>query len=316
MNVRMSPSNNQLTRILIVLGIVLLLAIVGFGGYYWYDRYYRPQPTVADASVQQAEQAVASDPQNLEKRLALADAYMTSGRWDDAIARANEVLAIEPKDPEMQQAWLIIGVSSALQGKYSDAIDPLSKLVEARKDADMPGLDPQLKAAAYYLGDSYLQLNDPKSAVAPLEQAVMWSQTDADAMYKLGLAYAGTQEYRKAADMFYAATTLVPDFLEAYEGLADAYTKLEMPALATYARGMMAYSRKDYAAARDLLLQASQTQTDYAPIFAGLGRTYEGLNDLQAAKTAYEDALKIDPNNFTAKNGLQRVQAMLQPQDQ
>ena len=85
-----------------------------------------------------------------------------------------------------------------------------------------------------------------------------------------------------------------------------------MPALATYARGMMAYSKKDYAAARDLLLEASQAQTDYAPIFAGLGRTYEGLNDLQAATTAYENALKIDPNNFTAKNGLQRVQAMTQ----
>ena len=99
MNVRMSPSNKQLTRILIVLGIVLLLAIVGFGGYYWYDRYYRPQPTVADASVQKAEEAVASDPQSLEKRLALADAYMTSGRWDDAIARANEVLAVEPEGP-------------------------------------------------------------------------------------------------------------------------------------------------------------------------------------------------------------------------
>jgi tetratricopeptide (TPR) repeat protein len=111
--------------------------------------------------------------------------------------------------------------------------------------------------------------------------------------------------------MFHGATTFVPDYLEAYQAMADVYDTLKMPELATYARGMMAYSKKDYAAARDLLLKSAQARPDFAPTFAGLGRTYEALEDLQAAKSAYESALAIDPNDFTASNGLERVEAML-----
>ena len=312
LNERLFSSTYQLTRIVILLGIVLVLAVISFGGYYYYDRYYHPQPKAVQLSLEQAEKAVASDPQNLDKRVALAETYMSSARWNDAITQANEVLAVKPEAPYMQRAWLIIGVSNAQMGKYNEAIEPLTKFVAARKDEDMPGLDKQLQAAAYYLGDSYLQLKDPKSAVAPLEMATNWSQTDADSMYKLGLAYAGIQEYEKAANMFHAATTFVPDYLEAYQAMAETYDTLKMPALAMYARGMMAYSQKDYAAARDLLLKSAEAKPDYAPTFAGLGRAYEGLDDLQDAKAAYESALKLDPNNFTARDGLQRVEAMLQ----
>jgi tetratricopeptide (TPR) repeat protein len=301
----------QLTRIVILLGVLLVVAVVSFGSYYYYDRYYQPQPKAVEASMAQAEQAAASDPQNPDKRLALAETYMMNGRWNDAMAQAAEILAANPEDKYLQRAWLVIGVSSHQMGNYNDAIDPLTQFVDARKGEEMPGVDKQLQAAAYYLGDSYLQLGEPQEAIAPLEMSVNWSQTDADSMYKLGLAYAGVKDYEKAVNMFHGATTFVPDFLEAYQAMADTYDAMNMPALATYARGMMAYSKKDYSSARDLLLQSSQVKPDFAPTFAGLGRTYEALNDLLNAKTAYEAALKIDVNNFTASNGLQRVEAML-----
>jgi hypothetical protein len=35
------------------------------------------------------------------------------------------------------------------------------------------------------------------------------------------------------------------------------------------------------------------------------------LNDLPNAKGAYEAALKIDMNNYTASNGLERINALL-----
>jgi len=312
LNERLFSSTYQLTRIVILLGIVLVVAVVSFGSYYYYDRYYRPQPKAAQVSLDQAEKAVRDDPQNIDKRLVLAETLMLNAHWEDAIAQANEVMGTDPEAPYMQRGWLIIGVSNAQMGKYSDAIEPLTKFVDARKDEEMPGVDRQLQAAAYYLGDSYLQLKDPQLAVAPLENAVNWSQTDADAMYKLGLAYAGIQEYEKAANMFHAATTFVPDYLEAYQAMAETYNVLKIPDLVMYAHGMMAYSTKDYATARDLLLKSAEARPDFAPTFAGLGRTYEALEDLADAKSAYETALTIDPNNFTATNGLQRVEAMLQ----
>ena len=305
---RLFSSTYQLQRVVILTAIALVLVVISFGSYYYYDRYYRPQPKIAVASLSQAEQAVRDNPDDPDKRLELAGTYMTNGRFDEAISQA---FIVKQVYPDNIGADFVLGISYANTGKPTDAIEPLTKFVESRKDEDMPGLDKQLQAAAYYLGDSYLQLGKPQEAVSPLEMAVMWSRTDADAMYKLGLAYSGAHEYEKAADMFHAATTFVPDFLEAYQGLEASYTALNRPELALYARGMMAYSTKDYEAARDLLLESAKAEPNFAPTFAGLGRTYESLNDLPNAKVSYETALKIDVNNYTASNGLQRVEAMM-----
>jgi tetratricopeptide (TPR) repeat protein len=305
---RLFSSTYQLQRVVILVSIALGLALVSFGSYYYYDRYYKPQPKIADVSVSDAEKAVRDDPQNADKRLALAETYMINQHWNEAAQQATQVLGIQPDN---QHAWLVLGVSNANNGKPADAIDPLTKFVNARKDEDQAQLDKQLQGAAYYLGDSYLQLGKPAEAVTPLEQAVNWSQTDADAMYKLGLAYMGTKQLDKAVNMFQGATTFVPDFLEAYEAMASAYDTMKQPALADYARGMEAYSKKDYASARDILLKSIQEKPDFAPTFAGLGRVYESLKDLPNAKTSYETALKIDVNNFTASTGIQRVDALM-----
>jgi tetratricopeptide (TPR) repeat protein len=308
LNEKLFSSNYQLQRIVILMAVALVLAVVSFGGYYYYDRYYSSQPTVSEVSIEDAEKAVRDDPQSVDARIALAETYMINGRFEDALTNANQVLSLEPDN---QHAWLVAGISYANTGKPAEAIDPLTEFVDARKEEDMPGLDKQLQAAAYFLGDCYLQLGKPQEAIVPLESAVKWSRTDADSMYKLGLAYSGAQEYEKAADMFHAATTFVPDFLEAYQGLEAAYTALNMPGLAIYAHGMIAYSQKDYESARDILLESTQMEPNYAPTFAGLGRIYESLNDLPNAKASYETALKIDVNDFTASNGLQRVEAMM-----
>jgi tetratricopeptide (TPR) repeat protein len=304
---KLFSSTYQLQRVIVLTAIVLVVAVASFAGYYYYDRYYRPQPKAAELSLSQAEQAVRDNPQDAKARLALSEALMQNRRWAEAIDQANQVLVVEP---ENQHAWLVVGVSSANSGQPANAIDPLTKFVNARKDEQMPGLDPQLQAASYYLGDSYLQLNQPQDAIAPLEQTVNWSKTDADSMYKLGLAYAGTKDYAKAVNMYHAATTYVPDFLEAYTAMADAYTAMNRPEMVDYANGMSAYAKKDYKTALALLLKSAQAKPDFAPTFAGLGRTYEAMNDLPNAKAAYEATLKLDINNFTANNGLQRIEAL------
>jgi tetratricopeptide (TPR) repeat protein len=299
----------QVTRITILAGVVLVLAVISFAGYYYYDRYYsQPQAETQEMSVAHAEQAVRDDPTSLDKRMALAEVYMLYQRYQDAITQAQQVLASEPDN---QRGWLVIGVASANTGKPSDAIDPLTRFVDARKDEEMPGLDKSLQAAAYYLGDSYLQLGKPQEAIEPLTQAVNWSQTDADAMYKLGMAYAAVQDYPNAVNMFSAATTFVPDFLEAYDAMALAYDAAGKPDYGDYARGMSAYSKKDYQAAIELLSKSAQAQPGFAPTFAGLGMAYEALGNLQEAITAYQTAVQLDPNNFTASRGVERVEKLI-----
>lgn len=298
----------QVQRIVVLVGIVLALAVASFGGYYYYDRYYRPQPKVAEMGIAQAEQALRDAPENPDVRLNLAETYMANRRFDDALKQANEVMGAYPDN---QRAWFLVGIINALKGSPSEAIDPLSKFLDANKNAEMPGLNKTLQSAAYYLGDSYLQLNEPDKAVPVLEKAVEWSQTDSDAMYKLGMAYIGMKQYKQAIPMFQQATLFVPNYKEAYDGMVVAYEALNESGYADYARGMSAFSKKDYATALPLLKKAADAEKDFQPVLDGLGLTYEATNDLQNAKASYEAALKLNPDDFTAKTGLQRVTALL-----
>ena len=259
-------------------------------------------------TIAEAEQAVRDDPGSPDVRLGLAETYLLYSRFDDAVEQA---LQVQKEYPDEMRVYFVLGISYANNGNPEQALEPLQKFIDSRKDEEMPGLDKQLQAASYYLGESFMQLGQPDKAILPYENAVNWSQTDADAMYKLGTAYAGMKDYDKAVNMYIAATTFVPDYFEAYDAMAAAYDVLNEPDLANYARGMMAYSRKDYQGALDLLLKSAQARPDFPLTFAGIGRTYEALSDLPNAKIAYETALKLDPNNFTASIGIQRVEAGL-----
>jgi tetratricopeptide (TPR) repeat protein len=308
LNERLFSSTYQLQRIIILLGIILVVGIVSFGGYYYYDRYYSNQPTVKEQSIGQAEQAVRDDPQNADKRLALAETYMLNQRFDDALAQAQEVMNASPDN---QHAWLVIGVANALKGNPQAALDPLQKYFDANKDADMPGLNKALQSAAYYLGDSYLKLNQPDKAIPVLEKDVEWSQTDADAMYKLGVAYIAIGRYADGVTVLQTATSFVPNYTEAYQAMATAFAAGNDADYLNYARGMVAYSQKQYSVALELLSKAAKGKPDFAPVFDGLGLTYEATGDLQNAKANYETAAKLVSDDFTASSGLQRVEALL-----
>ncbi len=301
-------STHQIKRIILWLGIALILVTVTFTGYYYYDRYYTTEVPVIEQMISEVEQAVRDNPNDPEARLKLAETYMLNGKFADAIP---QILQVKESYPDNLQADFLLGVSYASSGKPQQAIEPLQKFIASQEDSSMLALNKPFLAALYYLGDSYLQLGQPQEAIAPLERNVGLSQIDADAMYKLGMAYAGTGEHFGAVVMFHTATAYVPNFTEAYEAMALSYEANGQQSYANYARGMAAYSRQDYKKALDLLLQFAQAQPDFAPAFAGLGMTYEALGDLQNAKSSYDTAVLLDPGNYAASRGAQRVEAAL-----
>jgi len=309
LNQRLFSSTYQLQRIVILAAIILGIAVVSFGAYYYYDRYYTSQPTVSELSISQAEQAVRDDPQNVDKRLMLAETYMLNRRFADAITQA---LQVKSTKPDNLNADFVLGVAYANSGKPQQAVDPLEKFIESRKDEDMAGLDQQLQSALYYLGDSFLQLGDAQDAIQPLEITVNFVQTDADSIYKLGLAYAGVQRYDDAIAAFQRAAAFIPNFSEAYEAMATAYDAQGKTVEAGYARAMVTYSKKDYATAHSMLAKINQSAPEFAPAFIGLGLTCEAEKDLPCALSAYQTAVKLEPDDFSANQGAQRVQAGLQ----
>lgn len=304
LNLRLFPTTAHLQRAVIIFGALLVLLTVSFAGYYYYDRYYSDESPVIDNLVAEAQQAVRDDPQNVDARLALAEIYMLGGRWMAAIEQAQMAAELAPDDLRIK---FILGIAFANSGQPQESIEPLEAFLDSMLDADMLGLNKQYLAALYFLGDSYLQLGQFEAAIAPLEAAVMFNRANADAIYKLAQAYIGLQEYERALLALEEAITFVPDFFEAYQAMSLVYQTLGMPAEENYARGMLAYASQDYSSARSRLTEATTALPDFAPGFVGLGLACEKQADLECALDAYQSAVLLDAENFTANQGILRL---------
>jgi tetratricopeptide (TPR) repeat protein len=305
---KLTTDTRLMKRLILLVSLLLVVAVLGFGAYYYYDRYYSSKPKKMELTIQQAEQALKTDPKSADKRMALAELYLFNSRYVEAITNANQVLLA---DPQNQRAWLVLGLGYAMKGDPSSAVEPLQKYYDAKKNSDMPGLNRSLQTAAFYLGDSYYKLGQPEKALEPLENGVRWSKTDADAMYKLGLVYTDLKKYDDALQMFTYATAFVPNYREVYEGMAKVFTLTHEPDYLNYAQGMVAYSKKDYQTATSLLLKSAQAKPDFAPVFAGLGMAYEAQTDYLKSRDAFDTALKLDPTNLAAQQGKQRVEILI-----
>src|ERR1700690_949681 len=144
LNDRVFSSTAQIRRLIILMIVIIGLLILSFATYYYYDRYYNPQQSTAQTAISQAEQAVSADPQNEQKRLHLAQTYIIYNRFDDAV---NQAMQVKQVDPNNVEADFVLGIVYAIDNKPQQAIDPLQKLIDARKGEDNPALDPELQSA-------------------------------------------------------------------------------------------------------------------------------------------------------------------------
>ena len=303
--------SHQLTRIVILTGIALVLVVVSFWGYYYYDRYVDRSGNVSpiQQSISDLEQAVRENPTDVDLRLSLAETYMANRHYENAIAQAEQVYRT---DLENERALFVLGLSLASTARYEQAIEPLKKFAAIREKSEMANVDSALETALYFLGESYLQTGQGGEAISVLERALEINRTDADAMYKLGQAYAATGRHEEAIASYKNAIRFVPDFAEVYQGMVESYLTLNQPTHAAYARGMLAYSIKDYEGARVELEQVVITEPDYVPAYLGLGLTYEQLGDYQNALAYADLALQMDPNSQAAFQLKGRVEATMQ----
>ncbi len=299
-----------LKRLVKILAIAVGLVFLSFAGYYYWDRYiYLGDASPIERDIAVLEEAVREDPQDPDRRVALAEYYLGKGLYADAIEQAAQVLQVYP---EHERALLVLGIACVRAEQYQEAIEPLEAFVNLRKDGQMAKTDMSLEAAYYFLGHSYLALGQPEEAIPPLQAAIEIERTDADALYKLGEALRQIEEYEQALGYLERAVRLVPDFAEAYEAMIALYEATDRPDHARFARGMQAYAVGDYVTALEYLQPATAALTDFAPAYVGLAMTYERLGDLTAAMQAAEKALALAPDDFSAQQTYGRIQAAMQ----
>lgn len=291
----------------LVLAGAAVLALVGFGIYYYNDRYVT---TVPDPKMQlraTAEADVRKDPQNVNKRLALADLYLGLGDVSKAVGQAEEARKLDAANPGVD---LMLGLAYARSARCTDSVTLLPKFIDTRKDAEMAGLDVQLQTAYYWLGDCYIQLKQPDKAIAPLETTIGYNSTDSDSMVKLGQAYLGAHRKDDAIKILQRAIAFVPNYREAYQVLGDVYRAKGDATSAEYADAMVQYCDKDYEAAYPRLVVVNNTVPTFGAGFTGTGLVCEAQRNYACAISSFETALKLSPEDLTAAQGLQRAKTL------
>jgi len=300
-----------LKRMVLLMAIAVGVVFLTFGGYYYWDRYVRlGDQSPLERDIAALEEAVREDPQDPERRVALAEYYLGKGLYSEALKQAGEVLKAFPDN---DRALLVQGIAYVRTEDYQAAIAPLEAFVNLRKDSPMANTDIALETAYYFLGESYMALNQPENAIQPLEAAIKIERTDADALYQLGVAYLETGQPEEALPYLERAVRLVPDFTEAYTAMVDVYKAEGKDDHVAFARGMKAFAMGEYETAQAQLEAATQALPEFAPAFVGLAMTYEKQGNLEAAMQAAERALQLAPEDFSAQQTYGRIQAATQP---
>ena len=306
---RRQLGTKSIQRLVWIVLAVLVVSLVLFGGYYYWDRYvHLGDKSPAELDIEQMEQVVREDPQNVEARVAMAEYYLNQGMYQEAIDQTTQVLDAYP---ENDGALLISGIAHVRLDQPEAALGSLEKFIELRKDAPMAGADTILEAAYYFSGESYMKLDRPAEAIVALEAALAISATDADAIYQLGQAYQADDQPEAALVRYHQAIRFVPDFTEAYSGMIESYSTLDQSSFVAYARGMEAFCLRDYGTARTHLENATEALPDFGPAFLGMGLTYEQLGEPEAALGAIQQALELNPSDFAAQQALGRIQATM-----
>jgi tetratricopeptide (TPR) repeat protein len=297
----------MLDRLVRMTFIALILVVVGFGAYYYWDRYiHLGDESPVEKGAAYLEEQVRENPNDPAVRIALAHFYLQSGAYERSIEQANQILSAMPED---QNGLFFLGMSYAYLKQPEEAIEPLSKFVIIREQGEMAGLDSELQRALYFLGDSYFKTGRPDEAVASLTRALEINRTDADAMYVLGQVYASLGKHAQALEQYQNAVRFVPDFTEAYQGMLESYSALDHSSYVAYAKGMEALTMDDLETALTYLESAADGLSDFAPAYLGLGLTYEKLGNAQQATMNLQRALELDPDNYMASHALGRIQA-------
>ncbi|NJD26769.1 MAG: tetratricopeptide repeat protein [Chloroflexi bacterium] len=299
-----NASDADLTRWTKRVALLVVLAFLAFAAFYAADRWRPPAPAIVDQQIAGLEQAVRDNPNDIAVRGQLADAYAAKGRYVEAIAQYDVIIAA---GVSLEPAHL--GRGRALQelGRLDEAAQAFEAVVAVAKDGEMAHVDLGLQAAYYGLGSIAMQQDRPQDAIGHFEKALAISRSDADSLYLLGTAFIATGAPSKAITVLRASVTFVPvGWSEPYVALAEAYEATGEAALGAWATAMAQLMSGDSAAAEPALL--ALVEGDAALDAAiGLGLLYETGGDNARAAEWYGRALEIDPASSAAGLGLGRV---------
>ena len=165
---------------------------------------------------------------------------------------------------------------------------------------------------------------DLTTADAAIKASLKKNGKDAEAYFWLGIIRFNQDDKKGAIDAYTKATTLKPDYAEAWNNLANvqrnsgdndkaivSYQKalsLDPKLGQTYINLAVVYELKDnWAKAEETILAGTKQVTNRADMWILQGDIQDHLGKKDAAIASYQQALKIDATNPDAKAALDRL---------
>lgn len=190
-----------------------------------------------------------------------------------------------------------------------------------------PSAEATAKAAALQKsfddGVALSKSGDFDGSIAKFNEAIAQAPNCHDCYYNIGFAHSQKKEWDKAEVAYKKATELKPDYVEAWNGLANTYNtqkKLDLALEATanaakyggtaggggnasalYNQGVILWNQSKYAEAKEKFDAAAKADPKYSDAHYRLGMANLNLGDMPGAIAAFEGYLKAAPTGEYAE---------------
>lgn len=270
-----------------------------------------------EKAVEISRQLIAANPDEARHRVQLGQIYENNQRLPEALKTYQEAEKRFPADPVVQLA---------LAEYYRKTKDAARQQEYLRKAIVNKELDPeaQISLLLPYLQDMAQDSSRRAEGVEIAEQLSRQHPKDARLQLFYGELLQMTGKDAEASDQYRKVVELDPSKFLAWQQLMFSYTAprdadsliavseralrlFPTQAIAHYLNGIGHQNKKNYKASakaiqRGIDLQPEENAAFLAQMYVSLGDTYNFLKDYAQSDTAYETALRLDPQNATVLN--------------
>lgn len=312
----------------VVLGLALFLGIS-----VWQNNRTIAQATPASREVQTLIATVKKNPNDIDARMQLAQAFAVAGRDKDAVQQYKAVLTVAK---DYTPALSGLGFIALKQKEHATGERYFRRVVDLLEGKVSAGRDAQLETAYFYLGTALLEQKEYEDAAANFKAALRIRRDAADTHYALAVCLRemdSIEAYRESLgnalmfdpkmpeanyDMGMLELKTDKDEAQAAEHFrmsieAAPNTALPREALATLGKApdRLAAAKKlrttDVKKALAEARVAAALDPQSVEAFVLLGDLWSELDNAEKAGEAYRKVLVLDPDNKAAKAGIDRM---------
>lgn len=255
------------------------------------------------------KRAVELDPNNADAHFEVGSLYYIGKRPLEALPELEAFVKLRPKSYE---GHLALARAQYAAHKFEEAAASAERASQLNQTTDAL----ELLAKVYYEGRDSTSYKKSAEAYSKLSETDSY-QLDAESYLKWGRALSRLQRWAEAVPKFEALLRIDSTQTNAYFELGGLYVRVKRydEAIAAFGRkikidstsarayfniGMCHMQKRDFAKAAAAFRAGLKFEHDYLQAWTWLAQSYGQIDSTAESKGAYEQVLRLDPNNAEA----------------